>query len=223
MKTDYEIQKDVMDELKWQPLLNSTEIGVAVKNGVVTLTGNVDTYAKKIAAEKAAKKVAGVKAVAEEIDVKYLSGAKKTDTEIAESILNSLKWNSSVNEEKIKIKVEDGWVTLEGDADWEFQKIKARNAIENLNGVRGITNLIQVKPKLTTKEVKQKIGLALHRSATVDADRITVESTGNKVILSGHVRSLAEKNDAEDAAWSAPGVTAVENNIDVVYEESLAY
>lgn len=150
MKTDLEIQNDVMEELQWTSLLNASEIGVAVKNGVVTLSGTVDNYRKKVAAEEAAKGVAGVKAVAEDIMVKVKDAWVKTDAEIAQAVLNALQWNSSVREEKIKVKVENGWVTLDGDAEWEFQRSSAKTAVRNLLGVRGIT-LGLVKWKTTSK------------------------------------------------------------------------
>lgn len=215
MKTDLEIQRDVMEELLWSPLLKASEIGVAVKNGVVTLSGTVDSYAKKLEAESAAKKVAGVMAVAENIEVKISQLGKRNDTEIAQAILNALKWHSAVQEDKIKMKVEDGWVTLEGNVEWEFQKNAAKNAIENLFGVRGITNLIKVTPTIAANDISRKINTAFHRSATVDADRIEIEVIGNKVILSGKVRSYAEKKDAENAAWLAPGISHVENNLQI--------
>lgn len=223
MKTDIEIQKDVMDELKWEPSITAPEIGVAVKNGIVTLSGTVDSYLKKLAAEAAAKRVAGVKAVAEDIEIKLTGTLKRNDTEIAQTVLNTLRWNSAVDETKIQAKVEDGWVTLEGEVEWEYQKEQARKVVENLNGVRGITIMLKITPKVALKDVKQKIHAALHRSATVDANRVNIEVAGNKVVLTGRVRSMAEKKDAEDAAWAAPGVTLVENKIDVGFAESLAY
>lgn len=217
MKTDAQIQQDVMEELKWQPFLKASEIGVAVKDGIVTLSGTVDSYAKKLAAENAAKSVAGVRAIAEdvEVQVRLIASGRKTDAEIAAAVLNALKWHSAVQEDKLKIKVEDGWVTLNGEVEWEFQKSAAREAIENLNGVRGVFNNIAIIPKIEIKNVKKQIGLAFHRSATIDADKISIESVGEKVILTGTVRSLAERKDAEHAAWLTPGVRSVENKLKV--------
>ena len=216
MKTDSEIQKDVMDELKWDLILKATEIGVAVKNGIVTLSGTVDTYSKKVAAEKAANRVAGIKAIAEDIEVKLSSGGKRNDTEIAEAVLNALKWHSAVQEDKIKIKVEDGWVTLEGNVEWEFQRSAARTSVEHLLGVVGISNNIKIVPTLSATEVKRKISSAFQRSATVDSEKINIAVDGSKVILTGKVRSYVEKRDAEKAAWLAPGVNRVENKLEIV-------
>jgi osmotically-inducible protein OsmY len=213
MKTDLEIQKDVMDELKWEPLLTASEIGVAVKQGVVTLSGTVDTFSKKEEAESAAKRVTGVKAVAEDIEVKPFATSKKNDTEVARMIAESLKSHSALQEDKIKIKVEDGWVTAEGLVDWEYQKEAVKNTVKNLTGVVGISNNISVKPSITAKDIKQKIALAFHRSATVDSSKIEIDIQGNKAILTGKVRSWTEKNDAEEATWKAPGITAIENKL----------
>lgn len=215
MKTDNQIQNDVIDELKWEPALNSSEIGVAVKNGIVTLSGQVDTYSKKVAAERAAKKISGVKAVAEDIQVGLSPAYRKTDTEIAEAVLYALRWHTAVQHDQIKIKVEDGNVQLEGEVEWEFQKNNARAAIENLTGVRSVTNLITLKPQINPSELERKIKAAFQRSASIDAARIRVEVMDNRVILKGSVRSFAESEDAEDAAWAAPGVLAVENKLDV--------
>lgn len=222
MKTDIEIQKNVMDELKWQPFLNSSEIGVAVKNGIVTLSGIVDSFSKKLSAERAAKKVAGVRAIAEDIQICVSPAYWRTDAEIAEAVLNALKWHSAVPDEKIKIKVEDGNVTLEGELEWEYQRVNARTAIQNLSGVRSVINLITVKPRLSAFELEQKISAAFRRNATVDASKVNVSTVGSKVILTGKVRSLIESEDAEDVAWAAPGVYNVENKL-TVEEPELVY
>lgn len=216
MKTDDEIQRDVQDELGWEPVLKVAEIGVSVKNGIVTLSGTVDAYSKKLAAEKAAKRVLGVKAVAEDIEVKLSKTDAKNDTQIAEEVSNALAWHSMVKQNKLKIKVENGWVTLEGDTEWEFQKNAAASAVGNLSCVRGINNFIKVHPKETLpSDVKRLINQAFHRSATIDAANIVIEVIGDKVVLKGTVRSLAEKEDAANAVWMAPGINYVENKLEV--------
>jgi osmotically-inducible protein OsmY len=215
MNNDMLIQKDVMDEIKWEPALNASEIGVTVKNGIVTLSGQVDSFYKKTAAENAAKKVVGVKAVAEDIQVGISPSFKKTDTEIAEAVLNALKWHAAVQEEKIKIKVEDGIVRLEGEVEWEFERSTAKSAIEYLSGIRSVINSITLKPKLTAADIQQKINAAFIRSATIDAGKVAAEVSGGNVTLRGTVRSLAEKNDAETAAWNAPGVSNVDSRIEI--------
>lgn len=222
MKTDAQIQKDVIDQIKWEPALNASEIGVAVKNGVVTLSGIVDSFSQKIAVEIAARKVTGVKAVAEDIQVGVSPIYRRTDTEIAQAILNAFKWNTSVPDDKIEIKVEDGVVTLDGEVEWDYQRNAAKNAVERLAGVRRINNFISIKQKVIASDVKQKITAALQRSATIDAGKIAVEVTGNKVVLTGKVRSFAEEQDAVDAAWSAPGVSSVEDRLEM-QEEEFAY
>ena len=222
MKSDIEIQKDVMEQLKWEPFLNSAQIGVSVKNGIVTLSGQVDAYSKKIQAEKAAKKVSGVKAIAEDIIVGLSPTYKKTDVEVAESVVNALKWHTMIPEDKIKVSVEEGNVKLEGEVEWEYQRNQAKTTVENLTGVRFVTNLIAVKPKVTPYELQQKINSSFQRSANIDAARITAEVLGSKVILRGKVRSFAEKEDAENAVWSAPGVVSVENKL-VIEEPEYAF
>jgi osmotically-inducible protein OsmY len=219
MKSDFQIQKDVMDELKWDPFISISEIGVSVKNGVVTLSGHVDTYSKKLAAEKAAKKVAGVKAVAEELTVGISPSYRKTDAEIAAAVISALKWHSAVQDEKIKITVEDGTVKLEGEVDWEYQRNNVKTAVENLTGVRSVLDLIMVKPRITPTDIQQKISSAFHRSATIDAGKLTAEVIGSKVVIHGKVRSFMEKEDAERAVWNAPGVTSVESKIQIEVPE----
>lgn len=218
MKTDSEIQKDVIAQLNWEPILHASEIGVAVKEGVVTLTGIVDTFTKKIAAEKAVKKVSGVKAIAMDIQVGVSPIFKRTDSEIAEIVLNALRLHTAVQEDKIKIKVEDGLVTLEGNVGWEYQRRAAQEAVENLPGVRDVNNLIMISPTVLAIDVRRKLNEAFHRSATIDAEKIKIDAIGSKVILTGTVRSLAEKEDAERAVWNAPGVNTVDNRLTVEQE-----
>jgi len=213
MRTDLELQKDVIEELKWESSIKASDIGVSVTNGVVTLSGHVDSFTKKKAAEKAALRVAGVSAVAEDIVVRIGATDKKSDTEVAQAIITAIRWNNIIDENKIKVKVESGWVTLEGEVEWSFEKNAIEHTVENLIGVRGVSNLITISSKLKTNDIKQKITAAFHRSATLDANNIIVDSVGNTVILRGVVRSYAEKQDALRVAWNAPGVTKVDNKL----------
>ena len=222
MKNDIQIQQDVQQELKWEPFLNSAEIGVAVKNGVVTLSGIVDSYAKKTTAEKAAKRVAGVKALAEDILLSVSPREEKSDAEIAAAALTALKWNSAVRDEKVKIKVENGNVKLDGEVEWEYQRKDAKLAIENLEGVKSVLNLITLKPKIDPINIQNKINNAFHRSATLDSKKITVDVIGSTITLRGTVRSLAEKDDAEIVAWNAPGVLNVKSEL-LVEEPAYAF
>ena len=212
-RTDTEIQNDVLAELKFEPRVQPNEIGVVVKDGVVALTGWVDSYLKKWAAEQAAHRVRGVKAVANDIEVRLPSASERTDADIAKAAVQALELDAYVPPGKVKVTVENGWVTLSGEVDWQYQKLDAGRVVRRLAGVKGVSNQIRVKPRAMPTDLKQQIEQALIRSAQTDAQRITVEVDGSKVILKGTVRSWAERQEAERAAWSAPGVTAVDNRI----------
>ena len=217
MKTDAEIKDDVLNELAWQPNVDETEIGVIVEDGVVTLSGVLNNYSKKIAAEKAVKSVEGVKALAGDIEIKYGDSFKKTDKEIAKAVVDALEWNASVPEENIKVKVEDGWVYLSGEVKWSYQKNAAKRAVENLLGVRSVINSITLKQDVKPFEVKDRIKKAFERSAEIDANKVTVIADGNTVTLKGKVSSIKEKEEAETAAYNAPGVFHVKNELRVQY------
>lgn len=218
MKTNDELQRDVMAEIKWDPKLHDvhTQIGVSAKDGVVTLFGLVDSYPKRLAAERAAQRVHGVKVVASDIEVKIAGFGKKTDTEIAEAVKNALRWNSPVQDDKIEVKVDNGWIFLDGEADWEYQRSAAVKSVENLVGVRGVSNKISLKPNsIDVIQIKRKIAEAFHRSATIDSSAITIETEGHQITLRGTVSSYAEREEAERVAWSFPGVYNVDNNISI--------
>ncbi len=211
--TDENIQQEVLLELRWDSRLQPNEIGVSVKDGVVTLTGDVDSYLKKLAAKEAALRVQGVKAVANDIHVRLPGMSERTDTDLARAAREALQWDIEVPSDRVKITVSNGWVTLEGEVDYGFQRMAAERAISRLAGVKGVTNLIVVKPRVMPEHLKEDIEQALVRNARTDAQHIQVDVEGRKVILRGTVSSYAEKEAAENTAWAEPGVTEVEDHI----------
>ncbi len=222
MNTNEELQKDVQNAIKWEPLLQAAEIGVSAKDGVITLTGNVDSFTKKIEAENAAKNVMGVKIVVEKIEVKFDSSlAKKDDNDIANEILNAYKWNWEVPNDKVKVKVEDGWVTLEGELNWNYQKIAAKNAVSKLMGVTGVFDNITIKSERHDTVEKNNIVSAMNRNWSLRDKDIDVEVSDHKVTLTGAVGSWYQKDEAARIAWSAPGVWTVDNELEIEYDYEL--
>ncbi len=213
MKNNEELQKDVLDAIKWEPLLNAAEIGVTAKDGIITLTGIVDSYAKKLEAEDAAKNVSGVKAVVEKIEIKFDGIGKKTDNEIATEVLNAIKWNWEVPNDKVKVKVEDGWITLEGELTWNYQREAAKRSVKNLVSVKGVTNSIVIKSEALDNIEQKDIERAIGRNWAIDGQNILVNVSGKKVTLKGTVQSSYQKEEAERIAWNAPGVWIVENEL----------
>lgn len=216
-KTDSHIKTDVLEELKWEPMVDAVLIGVEVKDGVVTLAGQVDSYAAKWAAEKAAQRVSGVKALAVEMKVHITGISARTDTDIARSVENMLQWTTYLGKDRIKVMVEDGWVTLSGDVEWGYQRYTAEGAIRYMMGVTGVSNQIIVKPKVSLVAVKSDIELALKRHAVANAEKISVDVKGSDITLSGSVHSWSERDTARNAAWSTPGVKSVVDNMSISY------
>jgi len=213
MKTDTQLQQDVIAELKWEPSVNAAHIGVEVNDGVVTLAGHVSSFAEKWDAERAAQRVSGVRALAIEMDVKLIGSSERTDADIARSADNVLQCATYLPNNRVKIMVESGWITLSGDVDWEYQRQAASNGVRYLMGVTGMSNQIVIKPQVSLKAVKSDIEAALQRHAKADAKNISVEVQGADVTLSGNVHSWFERDVARNSAWSTPGVRNVVDNI----------
>ena len=213
MKTDSELQRDVMDELKWEPGVDHEQIGVSVKSGVVTLSGDVSSYSEKLLAEQSARRVKGVRAIAEDLKVRFPFQAKTSDADIAKRIADILDWYSLVPRDKISVTVESGVVSLRGDVEWHYQKDLAFKDASKISGVVRVDNLINVKPSVSTADVEQRIEQAFERQADLEAERITVRAEGHKIFLEGTVSTWGKRGIAERAAWSAPGVTHIEDKI----------
>jgi osmotically-inducible protein OsmY len=215
MKTDHELQREVLDELAWDPSIHAAHVGVTAREGVVTLSGHVASYAEKLAAEKAARRVEGVRAVAEEVEVRVPSSAKRDDADIARAALDALKWSVNVPNDQLRLVVENGWIKLDGEVDWRYQAEAAAKTVRYLTGVRGVTNNVRVRRRVHTHDVREAITAALKRSAEVEARQIAVEAADGTVTLRGRVHSWKERDAAERAAWSAAGVMAVDDRLTV--------
>ncbi|MGL4636138.1 MAG: BON domain-containing protein [Beijerinckiaceae bacterium] len=212
---DRSLHQAVLDELEWDPSVNAAHIGVVAEDGVITLTGHVSSYAEKIAAERAVKRVSGVHGVAQEIEVRYPSDKKTADDQIAKRALDVISWNTTLPKDRIQVRVQNGWVTLSGQVDWWYQRTDAENAVKRLSGVTGITNSITMKPRVQAADVKSRIEKALKRSAEIESSSIRVSVDDGKVTLDGKVKAWFERELAERTAWAAPGVTAVVDRISI--------
>ncbi len=217
MRTDLQLQQDVLAELRWEPRIGELDIAVAVRDGVVTLNGMVDSYVQKYAVERAAERVAGVQAIADDLTVRLPSQHVRTDTDIAHAVATALRWDVEVPHEAIKAMVDDGVVMLDGTVDWHFQRTAAERAVRHLTGVKGVMNRIAIAPRVSPADVSEKIRSALRRNAESEATRIAVDAADGRVTLRGKVHSYADRREIERAAWSAPGVTQVDDLTTVAF------
>ena len=215
MYTNTALQRKTLAELNWEPALDASHIGVACSDGVVTLTGYVNSFADRITAERVVRRLGGVKAMANDLEVKLPTTSLRTDTEIAEAAVRALEWDVSVPHERVKVAVSNGWVTLEGQVEWQYQRDAAERVVRQLVGVKGVSNQVLLAPRVSAADVKSRIEAALRRSAELEARRVQVEVQDGKVVLRGKVHSWTERQEAEHAAWAAPGVAGVRDELEI--------